>query len=213
MGVVIRKAHEAAASSILPKGTRDRVSRHMKDRTTSGDSVREQPRSPSVAQVAEKGRAARSTFDVSAAGKVRRWAPKDGHAKPASTARRTSTAPSPRSSKPVQSKAEFVRTLPSSTPATEVVAKAKAAGLPITKDYVYSVRSADKRVKKKPSAESNTPKPAVSAAAVVHGSASAPKGSTKAEMLLKVVAAEIGLANAIAVLQSERARVQELLGG
>jgi hypothetical protein len=186
----------------------------MTDKKIGSDSLREQPRSPSVAQVvAGQGRAARSTFDVSATGKVRRRAPKDGHAKTARTTRRTSTPPSPRSSKPVQSKAEFVRTLPSSTPAKEVVAKAKAAGVPITKDYVYSVRSADKRAKRNPAAKSNTPKPAVTAAAVVHGSATAPKVSTKAETLLKAIAAEIGLGNAIEVLQRERARVRELIGG
>ena len=55
--------------------------------------------------------------------------------------------------------------------------------------------------------------PQLTAAAVVHGSASAPKVSTKAEILLKAIAAEIGLGNAIAVLQSERARVRELIGG
>jgi hypothetical protein len=185
----------------------------MKDKKTSSESVREQPQATSAAEVVEKSKAAGSTYDGSIAGKVRRRGPKDGHAKTARTARRTSTAPSLRSSKPVQSKAEFVRTLPSSTPANEVVAKAKAAGLPITKDYVYSVRSADKRAKKKRAAKSNTPKPAVTAEAVVHGSASAPKVSGKAEMLLKAVAAEIGLGNAIALLQRERARVRELLGG
>ena len=184
----------------------------MKDKKTSSDSVREQPQAM-AAEVVEKSKAAGSTYDASMAGKVRRRAPKDGHAKTARTARRTSTARSLRSSKPVQSKAEFVRTLPSSTPAKEVVAKAKAAALAITKDYVYSVRSADKQAKKKPAAKSNTPKPAMIAAAVVHGSASAPKVSTKAEMLLKAIAAEIGLGDAIAVLQSERARVRELIGG
>jgi len=210
---VITKVQEATASPTLPKGTRDRVPRHMKDKKTSSESVREQPQATSAAEVVEKSKAAGSTYDGSMAGKVRRRGPKDGHAKTARTARRTSTAPSLRSSKPVQSKAEFVRTLPSSTPANEVVAKAKAAGLPITKDYVYSVRSADKRAKKKGAAKGNAPKPAVIAAAVVTGSASAPKVSTKAELLLKAVGAEIGLGNAIALLQSERARVRELLGG
>jgi len=185
----------------------------MKDKKTNSDSVREQPQTTSAAEGVEKSKAAGSTLDASLAGKVRRRAPTDGHAKTARSARRTSTAPSPRSTKPVQSKAEFVRTLPSSTPAKEVVAKAKAAGVSLTENHVYSVRSVDKRAKKKGAAKGNAPKPAVIAAAVVIGSASAPKVSTTAEMLLKAVGAEIGLGNAIAVLQSERARVRELLGG
>lgn len=185
----------------------------MKDKKTSSESVREQPRATSAAEVMEKSKAAGSTFDASVAGKLRRQAPKGGHAKTARTARRTSPAPSLRSSKPVRSKAEFVRTLPSSTPAKEVVAIAKAAGISLTENHVYSVRSVDKRAKKKSAAKTNAPKPAVTAAAVVHGSATAPKVSTKAETFLKAIAAEIGLGNAIAVLQSERARVRELLGG
>ncbi|MGA7118484.1 MAG: hypothetical protein WBY94_00230 [Polyangiaceae bacterium] len=106
-----------------------------------------------------------------------------------------------------------MRALPSSTPAKEVVAKAKAAGLPITKDYVYSVRSADRRIKRKSAVKSIAAKPELTAAAVVHGSEAVPKVSTKAESLLKAIAAEIGLGNAIAVLQRERARVRELIGG
>jgi hypothetical protein len=184
----------------------------MKDKKPNGNSVRELRQTTSSAEVVEKSKAAGSTFNASLVGKVRRWAPKDGHTKTARMAMRTSTAPSPRSSKPVKSKAEFVRTLPPSTPAKEVVAKAKAAGISITENHVYSVRSVDKRAKKKSAPKSNASKPAVTAATIVAGS-SAPKVSTKAELLLKAVAAEIGFANAIAVLQGERARVRGLIGG
>ena len=96
------------------------------------------------------------------------------------------------SSKPVQSKAQFVRKFPSSTPAKEIVAKAKAAGMSIAVDHVYSVRSADKQAKRKSATKSNGLKPAEPVAPVVHGSASAPKVSVKAEMLLRAAAAEIG---------------------
>jgi hypothetical protein len=192
----------------------------MKTEKTSSDFIREQPPTTSAAEVVEKGKAAGFTFDASLVGKVRRRTLSNAsHGRTRRTAARSpSTAPSPRSRKPVTSKAEFVRTLPSSTPAKEVVAKARAAGISITENHVYSVRSVDKRAKKKSSAKSHAPKPAVTAAAVtaasvVNGSASAPKVSAKAESLLKAVAAEIGLGNAIAILQSERARVRGLIGG
>jgi hypothetical protein len=54
-------------------------------------------------------------------------APKAGGAKPAA--------------KGAVSKAAFVRSLPRSTPAKDVVAKAKAAGLKLNSEYVYKVRS------------------------------------------------------------------------
>jgi hypothetical protein len=187
----------------------------MKAEKTSSDFIREQPRTMSAAEVVEKGKAAGLKFDPSLVGKVRRRALSNGaHAKTTRTAARsTSTTPSPRSMKPVKSKAEFVRTLPSSTPAKEVVAKAKAAGISITETHIYGVRAADRRAKKKSAAKSNASKPAVTGAAIVNGPTSAPKVSAKAESLLKAVAAEIGLGNAIEVLQSERARVRGLIGG
>src|SRR5579859_4856077 len=46
------------------------------------------------------------------------------------------------STKTGTSKAAFVRGLPSSTPAKEVVAKARAAGMKLTESYVYNVRGA-----------------------------------------------------------------------
>lgn len=52
-------------------------------------------------------------------------------------------------SKPVQTKADFVRSLPSSTPAKDVVAKAKEANVSLTEDYVYKTRSLDNKAKGK----------------------------------------------------------------
>jgi hypothetical protein len=187
----------------------------MRAEKTSSDFIREQPPTMSAAEVVEKGKATGFKFDASLVGKVRRRAlSKGAHAKTRAAARSTSTATSPGSMKPVKSKAEFVRGLPSSTPAKEVVAKAKATGISITETYIYGVRAADRRAKKKKSAaKSNASKAAVTAAAIVNGSASPPRVSAKAEALLKAVAAEIGLGNAIEVLQSERARVRGLIGG
>jgi hypothetical protein len=186
----------------------------MRAEKTRSDFIREQPQTMSAAEVVEKGKAAGFPFDASLVGKVRRRALSNGaHAKATGTAAgSTSTTASRRSRKPVKSKAEFVRTLPSSTPAKEVVAKAKAAGISITETHIYGVRSADRRAKKRSAAKSTASKPAMAAAAIVNGPTSAPKINAKAESLLKAVAAEIGLGNAIEVLQSERARVRGLIG-
>lgn len=206
---VIEKIHETTSSPMLPKWRRDRVPRHMKAEKTSSDFIREQPQTMSATEVVEKGKAAGFRFDASLVSKVRRRALSGAsHRKTRKAAARPGVP-----SKPVQSKAQFVRKFPSSTPAKEIVAKAKAAGISIAVDHVYSVRSADKQAKRKSATKSNGLKPAEPVAPVVHGSASAPKVSVKAEMLLRAAAAEIGLGNAIAVLQSERARVQGLISG
>jgi hypothetical protein len=52
----------------------------------------------------------------------------------------TKHAPS-RKKKPAMNKSAFVRTLPSSMPGAEVVRKAKEAGLAMSVNYVYRVRS------------------------------------------------------------------------
>jgi hypothetical protein len=187
----------------------------MRTENTNSDFIREQPSTMSAAEVVEKGKAAALKFDASFVSKVRRRAVASGtHAKtPSRAARDTSAAPSHGSIKPVKSKAQFVRGLPSNTPAKEVVAQAKAAGISITENHVYGVRAGDKRAKTKSGARSNTSKAAAAAASTVNGSASAPKVSAGAEALLKAVAAEIGLGNAIELLRSERARVRGLIGG
>lgn len=51
--------------------------------------------------------------------------------------------------KPKQSKSDFVRSLAADTPAKEVVNKAKAAGITLTEDYTYKVRSLDNQRKAK----------------------------------------------------------------
>jgi hypothetical protein len=63
-----------------------------------------------------------------------------------STAKKTSTATptAAPSSRLPQSKADFVRSLPSSTPAKKVIAQAKAAGLSVSETYVYALRRSAK---------------------------------------------------------------------
>jgi hypothetical protein len=100
-------------------------------------------------------------------------------------------------------KAAFVRSLPMSTPAVEVVKKARAAGLKMQAKYVYNVRASAKVAAKKSSA------PAPKAASMP---APQSKRSINAEELLKALGAELGLSHAIAILERERGRVRAVLG-
>jgi hypothetical protein len=169
----------------------------------------------SAAKAAEKGNVSGVKLVALSSGKARlRAVGNAAHAKTSRTvARSSSSRPSRGPTKPVESKAEFVRGLPSNAPAKEVVAQAEAAGLSVTESYVYSVRSADRRAKRTLAAKKNASKPAAATALIVHEAASAPKIRAGAEAVLVAAAAEIGLGKALEVLQSERARVRGLIGG
>ncbi len=108
---------------------------------------------------------------------------------------------------PTQSKADFVRAHASLSP-KEIVAKGKADGLKIDVHYVYNVRAYGKTAgKKKRAATRATPSrkaPAVSRPITT---------STKAETLLRAIAAEIGLGRAMEILSAERAMVRAVIGG
>jgi len=107
------------------------------------------------------------------------------------------------------SKAAFVRSLPSNTPAKEVVAKARSAGIVLDVGYVYNVRSTSKSSAKKRSGK-------VEAAAAQQANGGSPKASRDAsatESLLMAVGSELGLGRAIEILEAERARVRAVLGG
>jgi ABC-type uncharacterized transport system substrate-binding protein len=135
-------------------------------------------------------------YKVRGVAKAKKSAPKKASAM-------VSTASTVAATKPAKSKAAFVRGLPVSTPAKEVVKQAKAAGIKLNAGYVYNVRQA---AKKKRATTKNT---AVRTAGRDAGS----RVSTSAENLLKAVAAEIGLGPAIEILAGERARVAAVIGG
>jgi hypothetical protein len=75
--------------------------------------------------------------------------------------------------KTTMTKASFVRSLPSSTPAKEVVAKAAEAGIELDDTYVYKIRTLDKKAAKttgrKGRASKYGPKPKAAAASVSNG--------------------------------------------
>ena len=89
-------------------------------------------------------------------------------------------------------KADFVRALPASMPAKEVVDKAKEAGLKLTPAYVYVIRSQARTGGAKREAD-------------------APRVSKDAESRLVAIASELGLTRSIAILTREKERVMKLL--
>ncbi len=104
------------------------------------------------------------------------------------------------------SKAEFVRGLPPTLPAKEVVEKAKEAGLKLTTAYVYVIRSQARTGRKKGST--------AGAAAAPHAPPHAPGKRTSnkgAESQLLAAASELGLSRSITLLQREKERVVRML--
>jgi hypothetical protein len=101
--------------------------------------------------------------------------------------------------KKTQTKASFVRSLPSNTPAKEVVSKAKTAGLSFDERYVYKVRAMAKASKHKPTGR-RPGRPAKLSA------------SPAAETLLRAVAAELGIGRALAILEDQHRQVRAVLG-
>jgi len=91
------------------------------------------------------------------------------------------------------SKAEFVRSLPETMPAKQVVDKAKEAGLKLSTAYVYVIRSQARTGPKKASSNG------------------APRVSKDAEARLIAAASEIGLTRSIQLLTQEKERVMRLL--
>jgi hypothetical protein len=166
---------------------------------SKSDFIRSQPANLSTAEVVAKGKEAGIKLGRVLVYKVRaKGKPKKAGAAKKPIVSATKTSPS---TTPPKSKAAFVRDLPASTPAKDVVNQAKAAGIKLGVSYVYNIRGAAKMAAKKRRAG-------------VRNGASVPRPVTpmsSAENLLKALAAEIGLGPAIDILQGERARVRTLL--
>jgi hypothetical protein len=96
--------------------------------------------------------------------------------------------------KKTPSKSDFIRSQPTSVSAAEVVKKGKAQGIKFSPQLVYNVRRGSKKRTAPPVTRSMTT-------------------SSKAEDLLRAVAAEIGLGRAVELLEADRARVHAVLRG
>jgi hypothetical protein len=99
-------------------------------------------------------------------------------------------------------KSEFVRKLPSTLSAAEVVAKGKAAGIKLTPGHVYTIRAAAKRKDDAPRAARGR-KPA--------GSGRATAGSPREREFVALVL-ELGLVEAEAMLARIRSRIGSAIG-
>jgi hypothetical protein len=103
------------------------------------------------------------------------------------------------------SKSDFIRSVPATMPAKEVVARAKAAGVKLDIQYVYRLGTRSNATRRKVAVA--RPAPGVVAKAKPNGF------HASTEDLLRAVAAELGLGNALEILQSQRAQVRAVLGG
>jgi hypothetical protein len=175
-----------------------------KTTVSKSDFVRSQPATLSGAEVVVKAKEAGIKLTSQLVYKVRGTAKAKKVAAPKEAS--VSTKPSG-STKAPKSKAAFVRGLPASTPAKDVVKQAKAAGMKLGVSYVYNIRGAAKMAAKKKRAAGKSP---ISHTVANGGRATV---SASAENLLKAVAAEIGLGPAIEILSGERARIRTLTGG
>ncbi len=176
---------------------------------SKSDFIRSQPATLSAAEVVAKAKEGGIKFDRVLVYNVRNRAAPKGKAKksiatkqPAAAAKRTT------STKPPKSKAAFVRSLPSTTPAKDVLKQAKALGLSLSINYVYNIRGAAKMAAKQKRAAAKS----TTGSAHVNGGAQSGSGGS-AENLLKANAAELGLGPAIEILLGERARVRAVMAG
>jgi hypothetical protein len=171
---------------------------------SKSDFIRKQPTTLSATEVVAKGKAAGVKFSAQLVYNAR-----GGSKAMKGTVKKTSTAKPAVPAKPTLSKSDFVRARSHLSP-KEIVEDAKAEGMKLGISYVYNVRGYDKaktkttrtRLAARRSSERTAPPVARPTTT-----------STKAEELLRAVAAEVGLGRAIELLEAERARVHAVLRG
>ena len=194
--------------------------------------IRSQPESLTAAEIVAKAKEAGIKLSGNlvymvrgANGSAKKTVAKKSAPAKKTTAKTSAKKTAPKSEAPKkagESKADFVRATPSLS-ANEVAAKAKAEGITLDANYVYSVRGQDKAAAKKKRAAkklaastpmvtktSATSKPTAPKPPTSNGTR--PSGSS-VEDLLKAAAAELGLGRALEILQGERARVRAVIGG
>jgi hypothetical protein len=171
-----------------------------KTKSSKSGFIRQQPATMSAAEIIAKAKATGLTIRPGLVYEVRRAAKAKGAAK------KRASMVTKKSTKPVQSKADFVRANRNLSP-QEIVAKAKTEGIKLAVDYVYNVRGADKaaRKKKRAGAKVNT--------STTSSNGAGPSANSNAEALLKAIGAELGLGKAIEILSGEQARVRAVIGG
>jgi hypothetical protein len=124
--------------------------------------------------------------------------------------------PKKSSSKPAKpakpTKASFVRAIPSSVPAKEVVAKAKAAGMTLSEKHVYVIRSDAKKRSAKKKAGGASKGHAASASPATKAVAHSAGGGSNETNFRKLVLA-LGIPKAKALVTDVERRLTQLISG
>jgi len=170
--------------------------------------IRSQPASLSAAEIVAKAKTEGITIRPGLVYEVRRVAMTKRTAKVKKAPMVTKTG-TPSNAAATTSKAAFVRARTHLSP-KEIVEDAQAAGIKLNVGYVYNVRGAAKATSKKTVTKQAARRTTKRTAPSVTLPITTP---SKAEDLLRAVAAEIGLARAIEVLMAQRAQVHAVLRG
>lgn len=109
-------------------------------------------------------------------------------------------------------KSAFVRSLPESMSAKDVVSKAKAANMVLTENYVYTIRSAAKKKSGKGPGRPGRPKGSVNKPAAAAGASSSGTSNSSQARFIEA-ALEIGLGNADKLLGKLRAQIKSVTLG
>jgi hypothetical protein len=102
--------------------------------------------------------------------------------------------------KSTPSKTSFVKSLPATMPAKEVIARGKAAGISLTEMYIYSIRS-----KSKAKAGARAPRGAATSKRATSMGARTRSGGSDLQRLVERIVEE-------QVMKALRAKIGELLG-
>jgi hypothetical protein len=172
-------------------------------KTPKSDFIRAQPATMSASDVVAKAKAQKLKISRALVYMVRGSSKTKPRPFATTSGVTTSKATSPTPSK---SKAAFIRSLPTTMSAKDVVATGKAKGIKFDVTYVYSARRPSK---------GSAPKKRAAVARPGRTSASVPRPMTttsSAEDLLRALGAEIGLGRAVGILVDERAKLRAVIG-
>lgn len=119
---------------------------------------------------------------------------------------------SPKNSTPAPSKTAFVLGLPHDMPASEVVSKGQEAGISLTDQYVYTIRSLHRAKSGEPSVRApRGAKRGRKPASSVEAAPKAAKGSATVEAQFVELALDVGLARAESLLSRLRSKAKAIV--
>jgi hypothetical protein len=117
-----------------------------------------------------------------------------------------------KSAKPT--KASFVRAIPASVPAKEVVAKAKAAGMTLSEKHVYVIRSDAKKRSKKKAAKGSAPKATTGHSSLAAKTVSSGGGGGSAtETNFRKLVLALGIPKSKSLVSDVERRLNQLISG